>query len=118
MTCENLKKPECLTAKSVELAERVRSAAAVKFTENLTDAELAARFKVSPHTIPGWKKRKEWTETVRQLSAAQQADCFIEMRAMSSAAREVLFELMRNGPPDIRMKIAMTICEWAIKTSL
>jgi len=37
---------------------------------------------------------------------------------MAPAAREVLFELLREGPPAIRLKIAQTICDWAIKTQL
>jgi hypothetical protein len=32
---------------------------------------------------------------------------------MAPAAREVLFELLRDGPPAIRMKI----CQWGIKAA-
>jgi len=41
-----------------------------------------------------------------------------EVRAMAPAAREVLFELLRDSPPAIRLKIAQMICEWGIKTHL
>jgi hypothetical protein len=37
---------------------------------------------------------------------------------MARAAREVLFELLREGPPAIRLKIAQMIREWGIKTHL
>src|SRR6266536_3837969 len=112
---ENPKKPK-ESVKSVELAERVRNAAALKYTKNLADAEIAAVFNVSVHTIPDWKKRKEWVETIKGLSQEQFADTLNEVRALAPAAREVLFELLREGPPAIRMKIAQMICQWGIKT--
>jgi len=37
---------------------------------------------------------------------------------MAPAAREVLFELLRDGLPAIRMKIAQMICQWGIKAPL
>ena len=98
------------------MGERVRNAAALKYLHNVTDAKIAEAFKVSPHTIADWKKRKEWVETVKELSEHQFGETFSEIRAMAPAAREVLFELMRDGPPAVRMKIAQTICEWATKT--
>jgi transposase len=115
MTLENPEKPKPESVKAVELAERVRNAAALKYAKNLTDTELAEVFNVSVHTIPDWKKRKEWTETIRKLSAQQLGETFDEVRAMAPAAREVLFELLRDGPPAIRLKVAQTICEWATK---
>jgi len=118
MTSENPDKPKPESAKAVELAERVRNAAALKYAKNLTDAEIAALFNVSVHTIPDWKKRKEWVETIKELSGRQLGETFNEVRAMAPAAREVLFELLREGPPAIRLKIAQTICDWAIKTQL
>ncbi len=118
MTSENPDKPKPESAKAVELAERVRNAAALKYAKNLTDAEIAALFNVSVHTIPDWKKRKEWVETIKELSGRQLGETFNEVRAMAPAAREVLFELLREGPPAIRLKIAQMICEWGIKTHL
>jgi diadenosine tetraphosphate (Ap4A) HIT family hydrolase len=118
MTLENPEKPKPESAKAVELAARVRNAAALKYAKNLSDAEIAALFNVSVHTIPDWKKRKEWVETIKELSNRQLGDTFNEVRAMAPAAREVLFELLREGPPAIRLKIAQTICDWAIKTQL
>jgi hypothetical protein len=115
MTLENPEKPKPESAKAVELAERVRNAAAHKYAKNLTDAEIAALFNVSVHTIADWKKRKEWGETIRELSNRQFSDTYNEVRAMAPAAREVLFELLRDGPPAIRLKIAQTICDWAVK---
>ena len=114
---ENPEKPK-ESVKSVELAERVRNAAALKYTKNLADAEIAELFNVSVYTIADWKKRKEWVETIKGLSQEQFADTLNEVRAMAPAAREVLFELLRNGPPGMRLKIAQTICDWAIKTHL
>jgi len=118
MTLENPEKPKPESTKAIELAERVRNAAALKYAKNLSDAEIAALFNVSVHTIPDWKKRKEWVETIKELSGRQLGETFNEVRAMAPAAREVLFELLRNGPPAIRLKIAQTICDWAIKTHL
>jgi transposase len=118
MTSENPEKPKLESAKAVELAARVRNAAALKYAKNLSDAEIAALFSVSVHTIPDWKKRKEWVETIKELSNRQLGETFNEVRAMAPAAREVLFELLREGPPAIRLKIAQTICDWAIKTQL
>ena len=114
---ENPEKPK-ESVKSVELAERVRNAAALKYTKNLADAEIAALFNVSVHTIADWKKRKEWIETIKGLSQEQFADTLNEVRAMAPAAREVLFELLRDGPPAIRLKIAQMICQWGIKAPL
>jgi len=118
MTLENPEKPKPESAKAVELAERVRNAAALKYAKNLSDAEIAELFNVSVHTIPDWKKRKEWSETIRELSHRQLGETLNEVRAMAPAAREVLFELLREGPPAIRVKIAQMICEWGIKTQL
>ena len=118
MTQENPEKPKPESAKAVELSARVRNAAALKYAKNLTDAELAETFNVSVYTIPDWKKRKEWTETVREMSGHQFGETFNEIRAMAPAAREVLFDLLRNGPPAVRLKVAQTICEWAIKTTV
>ena len=115
MTLENPEKPKPESAKAVEVAERVRNAAALKYAKNLTDAELAEPFNVSVHTIADWKKRKQWTETVRELSGHQLGETFNEVRAMAPAAREVLFELLRDAPPAIRLKVAQTICEWQPK---
>src|SRR6266516_632199 len=109
MTLENPEKPKPESAKTVELAERVRNAAALKYAKNLTDAELAELFNVSVHTIPDWKKRKEWNETVRKLSGQQLCETFDEVRAMAPVAREVLFELLRDGPPAVKLKIAQMI---------
>ncbi len=105
MTLENLEKSKLVSAKAVELAERVRNAAALKYTKNLTDAEIATL-----------KKRKEWNETIKEMSHRQLGETCNEVRAMAPAAREVLFELLRDGPPAIRLKIAQMICEWGIKT--
>jgi diadenosine tetraphosphate (Ap4A) HIT family hydrolase len=116
MTSENTEKPKTESVKAVELAARVRNAAALKYAKNLSDGEIAELFNVSVHTIPDWKKRKEWIETIEGLSQEQFADTLNEVRAMAPAAREVLFELLRDGPPAIRLKIAQTICDWAIKT--
>jgi len=116
MTLENLEKSKLVSAKAVELAERVRNAAALKYTKNLTDAEIATLFNVSVHTIADWKKRKEWNETIKEMSHRQLGETCNEVRAMAPAAREVLFELLRDGPPAIRLKIAQMICEWGIKT--
>jgi len=118
MTLENPEKSKPESAKAVELAERVRNAAALKSAKNLSDAEIAELFNVSVHTIPDWKKRKEWSETIRELSHRQLGETLNEVRAMAPAAREVLFELLREGPPAIRVKIAQMICEWGIKTQL
>lgn len=116
MTEENPKKYK--SAKAIDLGERIRNAAAVKFTSNVTDAQLAQEFNVSVHTISDWKKRPEWSAAVLQASGDQMAKTFNEMRAMAPAARETLFELMRTGPAPVRARIAETICEWAIKTHL
>src|SRR6266536_849873 len=116
MTLENPEKPNPESAKAVELGARVRNAAALKYTKNLADAEIAAFFNVSVHTIADWKKRKQWVETIEELSNRQLGETITEVRAMAPAAREVLFELLREGPPAIRLKIAQTICDWAIKT--
>jgi hypothetical protein len=118
VTQENPEKPKPESAKAVELSARVRNAAALKYAKNLTDAELAETFNVSVYTIPDWKKRKEWTETVREMSGHQFGETFNEIRAMAPAAREVLFDLLRNGPPVVRLKVAQTICEWAIKVTV
>jgi transcriptional regulator with XRE-family HTH domain len=118
MTLENPEKPKTESAKAVELAERVRNAAVLKYAKNLTDAEIAEQFNVSVHTIADWKKRKMLVETIKELSHRQLGETFNEVRAMAPAAREVLFELLREGPPAIRLKIAQTICDWAIKTQL
>jgi phosphoserine phosphatase len=118
MTLENPQIPKPETAKTVELAARVRNAAALKYTKNLADAEIAELFNVSVYTIADWKKRKEWVETIKGLSQEQFADTLNEVRAMAPAAREVLFELLRDGPPAIRMKIAQMICQWGIKAPL
>jgi putative ATPase subunit gpP of terminase len=115
MTLENPEKPKTESVKAVELAQRVRNAAALKYTKNLADAEIAELFNVSVHTIADWKKRKEWIETIKELANRQFGDTYNEVRAMAPAAREVLFELLRDGPPAIRLKIAQTICDWAIK---
>ncbi len=64
---ENPEKPK-KSVKTVELAERVRNAAALKYTKNLADAEIAELFNVSVYTIADWKKRKEWVETIKGLS--------------------------------------------------
>src|SRR5438876_6544964 len=103
-------KPE--SAKAVELAEHVRNAAALKYTKNLADAESATLFNVSVYTIADWKKRKEWNETIKELSNRQFGDTYNEVRAMAPAAREVLVELLRDGPPAIRLKIVQTICDF------
>ena len=118
MTSENHEKPESTGVKAAELADRVRNAAALKYAKNLSDAELAKAFNASPHTIADWKKHPQWMLTIQEVSKEQLVGTFIEIRAMALAAREVLFEQMREGPPHLRVKIAMTICEWAIKTSL
>src|SRR5262245_45341079 len=99
MTPENPEKPKPQTAKSAELTERVRNAAALKYTYNLTDTQIAEAFNVSVHTIADWKKRPEWAATVQKISGEQFADTYHGVRAMAPAAREVLFELMREGPP-------------------
>src|SRR5262249_22466539 len=118
MTQENPEKPKPESAKGVELSARVRNAAAAKYARNLTDAKLAETFNVSVYTIADWKKRKEWTETVKEMSGQQLGETFNEIRAMAPAAREVLFDLLRHGPPAVRLKVATTICEWATKTTL
>ena len=118
MTLESPEKPKLESAKAVELAERVRNAAALKYAKNLADAEIATLFNVSVYTIADWKKRKEWIETIKELSNRQLGDTLHEVRAMAPAAREVLFELLRDGPPAIRMKIAQMICQWGIKAPL
>ncbi len=69
MTSENLEKPK--PAKAVELAARVRNAAALKYAKNLSDAEIAELFNVSVYTIADWKKRKGWVETIQELSNRQ-----------------------------------------------
>ena len=69
MTLENPEKPE--STKTIELAERVRNAAALKYTKNLADAEIATLFNVSVYTIADWKKRKEWIETIKAFSQEQ-----------------------------------------------
>ena len=104
--------------RAAELAARVANAAARKYAQNLSDAELAKAFNVSPHTIADWKKHPQWKLTIEEVSSTQLMGTLIEMRAMASAAREVLFEQMRDGPPALRTKIAMMVCEWAIKTSV
>lgn len=118
MTCKYPEKPKPPASKSAELHARVRNAAALKYAKNLSDAELAAAFSVSPHTIADWKKNPVWLQTIQEVSAEQMMSTFVEMRAMSMAARDVLFEQMREGSPVQRVKIARMICEWAIKTSL
>jgi transposase len=118
MTLQNPGKPKPESAKAIELAERVRNAAALKYAKNLSDAEIAELFNVSVHTIPDWKKRKEWNETIRELSHRQLGETLNEVRAMAPAAREVLFELLREGPPAVRLKSAQMICDWGIKTQL
>jgi len=118
MTLENPEKPESKSPNAVELAARVRNAAALKYSKNLSDAEIAKIFNVSIHTIPDWKKRKEWSDTIKELAHRQLAETLNEVRAMAPAAREVLFELLRDGPPAVRLKIAQMICEWGIKTHI
>jgi hypothetical protein len=103
------------SAKTVELAARVRNAAALKYARNLTDAELAEHFNVSVHTIADWKKRKQWTETVKSIASDQLWGTYNEILAMAPVAREALFELLRAESPAVRMKVAKTICDWAMK---
>jgi Putative ATPase subunit of terminase (gpP-like) len=91
---------------------------ALKYLRNHSDAEIAEALNVSPYTIADWKKRKEWTDEIDHISAQQLGETFSHVRAMAPAAREVLFELMRTGPPEIRRKVAQTICEWALKVAI
>jgi hypothetical protein len=118
MTSENPEKPEPAGAKAAELAALIRNAVAVKLTNNFSDAEVAKVANVSVHTIADWKKHPVWKKTIQEVSNEQFAATLFEMRAMATAAREVLFQQMREGPPALRVKIAMLICEWAIKTSV
>jgi transposase len=115
MTLENPEKPKSESGKAVELSARVRNAAALKYARNLTDAELAEVFNVSVHTIPDWKKRKEWAETIQELANDQLWGTFYEVKAMAPAARQVLFELLRDESPAIRLKAAKTLCDWALR---
>ena len=50
------------------------------------------------------------------MSHRQLGETLNEVRAMGPAAREVLFELLRDGPPAVKLKVAQMICEWGIKT--
>jgi transcriptional regulator with XRE-family HTH domain len=114
VTEENPEKPKPESAKTVELAARVRNAAALKYSRNLTDAELAEHFNVSVHTIADWKKRKQWTETVKHIASEQLYGTYNEILAMAPVAREALFELLQDESPAIRLKVAKMICDWAL----
>jgi hypothetical protein len=115
MTQENPEKSKPESAKTVELAARVRNAAALKYARNLTDTELAEHFNVSVHTIADWKKRKQWTETVKGLASDQLYGTYNEVLAMAPVAREALFGLLQDESPAIRLKAAKMICDWAMK---
>lgn len=116
MPKENPEKPKY--SNSTDLVERIRNAATTKFAKNLTDAELADRFEVSIHTIADWKRRPEWKAAVLTASGNQLGETFNEIRAAAPAAREVLFDQLRNGPPGVRLRIAQMICDWAVATHL
>jgi Putative ATPase subunit of terminase (gpP-like) len=98
------------------LRERLRYRPSYTTTGDTT--EIAEALNVSPYTISDWKKRKEWRDEIDEISAQQLGETFNQVRAMAPAAREVLFELMRTGPPEIRRKVAQTICEWALKVAI
>jgi hypothetical protein len=110
---ENPEKPS--TVKGIELAQKVRSAAEMKFLLNLSDAKIAEAFNVSPYTVADWKRRPEWTESIKAIAKNQLTDTYNELYAMAPYARQVIQELMRDGPPAIRLKAAQAICDALVK---
>ena len=60
------------------------------------------------HTIADWKRRPEWMK-VKAIAREQLAETFNELRAMSPYARQVLQDLMRDGPLGSIVQTAQSI---------
>ncbi len=86
------------TIKGVELAEKVRNAAEMKFRLNLSDVKIAEAFNVSPYTVADWKRRPEWTEHIKAIANHQVAETYNELYAMAPYARQVIQDLDARRP--------------------
>jgi transposase len=115
MTMENPQKPKSETPKGIELKEKIRVAVALKYFRNLTDAQIAEHFNISPYSVTDWKRRPEWSEGMKAIAKEQLTETSNELLAMSAYAREVLQQLMENDSPAIRLKVAQFLCQLPIK---
>jgi transposase len=115
MTLENPEKPKPETAKGIELKEKIRVAVALKFFRNLTDAQIAEHFNVSPYSVADWKRRPEWGQEIKAIANEQLTETSNELLAMSAYARQVLQQLMESDSPTIRLKVAQFLCQLPIK---
>jgi hypothetical protein len=114
MTTENPEKPE--TVKGIELKEKIRVAVALKYFRNLSDAQIAEHFNVSPYSVTDWKRRPEWSQEMKAIGDMQVTQTMNELLAMTVYARQVLQELMQDDSPAIRLKVAQFLCELPLKS--
>lgn len=111
-------KPENASTKSADLQARVRRAAALKFTSNCTDAQLAQLCGISVHTVADWKHRPEWRSEIKSIADRQLAETYHELSAMAPFARQVIQDILREGPPALRLKAAQAVCELPLRAVL